>query len=47
MLKLNPGHSGVVEGTMHKCLVAERSSHLKVDTEYIGYIELNLGHINV
>ena len=33
MLKLNQGQSGVVEGLMHKCLSAERSSCLNVETE--------------
>ena len=33
MLKLNQGQSGVVEGLMYKCLSAERSSCLNVETE--------------
>ena len=33
MLKLNPGYSSGVEGPMHKCLSAERLSHLNIETE--------------
>ena len=41
MLKPNPGYSGVVEGTMHRCLSAERSSCLNVETESSRYSGLS------